>query len=80
MVYYATMSCNDKNYKPKLYKGVTKQVLRSAIITTKNNLTYYCKSTISVEDIQDISGILEFKEEATKPTDILEDKRNVQVL
>ena len=21
LVYYATISCNDKNYKPKLYKG-----------------------------------------------------------
>ena len=50
-------------------KEVTKQVLRSAIITTKNNLTYYYKSTISAEDTQDISGILEFKEEATEPTD-----------
>ena len=21
LIYYATISCNDKNYKPKLYKG-----------------------------------------------------------
>ena len=24
LVYYATISCNDKNYKPKLYKGSCK--------------------------------------------------------
>ena len=24
LVYYATISCNDKYYKPKLYKGICK--------------------------------------------------------
>ena len=41
LVYYATISCNDKNYKPKLFKGVAKQVLRNVIVTTKNHLTYH---------------------------------------
>ena len=26
LVYYATVSCNDKNYKPKLYKGISWQI------------------------------------------------------
>ena len=43
LVYYATISCNDKNYKPQLYKEVAKQVLRNAIVTTKNHFT--CHST-----------------------------------
>ena len=42
LVYYATVSCKDKNYKPKLYKGSCGTSLRSAIITTKNHLTYHC--------------------------------------
>ena len=40
LVYYATISCNDKNYKAKLYNA--KQVLRSSVVTTKNHLTYHC--------------------------------------
>ena len=32
LVYYATISCNDKNYQPKLYKG-NKQVSKSARVT-----------------------------------------------
>ena len=40
LVCYATISCNDKNYKPKLYNA--KQVLRNAVVITKNHLTYHC--------------------------------------
>ena len=46
LVYYATISCNDKNYQPKLYKEVAKQVLRSAIVTIKNHLMYHCTNMI----------------------------------
>ena len=52
LVYYATISCNDKNYEPKLYKGscersaIKKQVLRSAIVTIKNHLMYHCTNMI----------------------------------
>ena len=42
LVYYATISCNDKNYKPT--KEVAKQVLRSDIVATKKDLTYHCTS------------------------------------
>ena len=44
LVYYATINCNDKNYKPKLFnqKEVVKQVLRRAVAITKNHLTYHC--------------------------------------
>ena len=43
LICYATISCSDKNYKPKPYKGS----LRSAIIATKNHLTYPCTNMIS---------------------------------
>ena len=46
LVYYATISCNDKNCQPKLYKEVAKQVLRSAIVTIKNHLMYHCTNMI----------------------------------
>ena len=42
LVYYATISCNDKNYKPKLYKGSFKTNLRRATVTIKNHLAYHC--------------------------------------
>ena len=60
LAYYATVSCNDKNYN--YIKEAAKQVLRSAIVTIV------------------INRVLELKNEAAKPTDILEDKRNIQVL
>ena len=41
LVYYATINCNGKNYEPKLYKEVAKQVLRSATVTAKNHLMYH---------------------------------------
>ena len=42
LVYYATISCNDKNYKPKLYKGSCETSFKKRyIVTTKNNLTYH---------------------------------------
>ena len=46
LVYYATISCNDKNYEPKLYKEVAKQVLRSGTVTTKNHVKCHCTNTI----------------------------------
>ena len=45
LVFYATINCSDKNYKPKLYKEVAKQVLRRATVTAKNHLTYHCTLT-----------------------------------
>ena len=35
LAYYATISCNDKNYKPKLYKRSCITSFKSAIVTTK---------------------------------------------
>ena len=55
-------------------KKVAKQVLRSAIVITKNYLTFHCTNTIP-----GYQGSIELKNEATKPTDILVDKRNIQV-
>ena len=43
LVYYATISYNDKNYT----KEVAQQVLKSAIVTKKNHLTYHCTKTIA---------------------------------
>ena len=42
LVYYATISYNDKNYKPNFTKEVAKQVLRSIIVNANNHLTYHC--------------------------------------
>ena len=36
LVYYVTISCNDKKYKPKLYKGSCDTILKSTIVTKKN--------------------------------------------
>ena len=46
LVYYDTISCSDKNYKPELYKGSCETGFKSAIVTTKNHLTYHCTSRI----------------------------------
>ena len=46
LVYYATISCNDKNDNRNYTKEVVKQVLRSSIVTTKNHLTYHCTNMI----------------------------------
>ena len=49
LVYYATISCNDKNYdytNRNYTKEVAKQVLRSAIVIIKNHLTYHCTNMI----------------------------------
>ena len=72
LVYYATINCNNKNYKPKQYKVSCKKVLGSATVTPKNNLTYHCTLTNTTPSYQ--------QNEATEPTDILKIKRNIQVL
>ena len=37
LVYYATISCNDKNYKPKLYKGSCKTSFRKRYTNHKKS-------------------------------------------
>ena len=37
LVYYATISCNDKNYKPKLYKGSCKTSFKKRYSNHKNS-------------------------------------------
>ena len=44
LVYYATISYNDKNYTKEVAQ---QQILKSAIVTKKNHLTYHCKKTIA---------------------------------
>ena len=76
LVYYATISCNDKNYHPKLYKG-------SCEISFKKRYSNHKKSfnvPLYKHDTKLLNRVLEFKNQTTKPTDILEDKRNIQVL
>ena len=72
LVYYATISCNNKNYQPKLYKG-------SCETSFKKGYSNHTKS-LKKRLYQAINRVLELKNEATKPTDILEDKRNIKVL
>ena len=45
LVYYPTISPDDKNYKPNYTKEVAKQVLRSTTVITKNHLTYHFTNT-----------------------------------
>ena len=77
LVYYPTISFNNKNYKPKLYK-------RSCEITFKKRFSNHKKSfnvPLYKHDTKlAINRILELKNEATKHTDILENKRSIQVL
>ena len=40
LVFYATISCNDKNYKPKLYKGSCETGFTKSYINHKKSLTY----------------------------------------
>ena len=77
LVYYATINFKDKNYKPKLYKESCKTSFKKHAVTAKNRLTYHCTLTNMT---QAINRLLELKNEATAPTDILEIKRNIQVL
>ena len=73
LVYYATINCNDKNSKPKRYKGSCKPSFKKRCGNHKKSfkVSFYKHDTkLSTE----------YKNEATKPTDILEDKRNMQIL
>ena len=38
LVYYATINCNDKNYKPKLYKVSCKTRFKKHYSNRKNSL------------------------------------------
>ena len=70
LVCYATISCNDENYKPKLYKG-------SCEASFKKRSSNHKKSFNVQTWYQAINGILELKKEVTN---ILGDKRNMQLL
>ena len=37
LVYYAAISCNNKNYKPKLCKGSCETILKKATVTEKKS-------------------------------------------
>ena len=43
LVFYATINCNDKNYKPKLYKGSCKIIFKMRYINRKKsfNVPFY---------------------------------------
>ena len=47
LVYYATINCNDKNYKPKLYKDSCKTSFRKRYSNRKKlfNVTLYKHDT-----------------------------------
>ena len=52
LVYYATISCNDKNYKPKLYKGSCQTSLKKRYSNRKksfNVLLYKHDTKLSKE-------------------------------
>ena len=46
LVYYATISCNDKNYQPKLYKGSCETSFKKRYSNHKNHLMYHCTNMI----------------------------------
>ena len=75
LVYYATINCNDKNYKPKLYKGSCETSFKKFYSNRKKSFnTYNCTQTNMTPSHQQNIGV---KNEATEPTDILEIKRNI---
>ena len=45
LVYYATISCNDKNYQPKQYKGSCES-FKKCYSNHKNHLMYHCTNMI----------------------------------
>ena len=61
LVYYATASCNHKNYNRNYKKEAAKQVLRSAIVTTKH-LTYHFQTRYQASN-----GILELNKNQLNP-------------
>ena len=73
LVYYANISCNEKNYKPKLYKGSCETSFKKRYSNRKKSFNVLLYK-------QAINRILELKKEATEPTDTLENKRNMQSL
>ena len=46
LVYYATISYNDKNYQPKLYKGSCGTSSKKRYSNHKNHLTFHCTDMI----------------------------------
>ena len=46
LVYYTTISRNEKNYKPKLYKRSCETSFKKRYSNHKNHLTYHCRNTI----------------------------------
>ena len=46
LVYYATISCSDKNYQPKLYKGSCETSFKKRYSNHKNHLMYHCTNMI----------------------------------
>ena len=77
LIYYATISCNDKNYKPKLYK---KEVAKQAFTKHCSNRKKSFNVPPFYKLIPSYQRRLELKNEATKPTDILKDKMDIQAL
>ena len=76
LVYYANINSNDQNYKPKLYKGSCETSFKKHCSSHKKlfNLSLYKHDTKLSTEYWNV------KNEATKPKNILENKRNIQVL
>ena len=41
LIYYATKSCNDKNYKPKLYKGSCETTFKECFDNHKTSFNFH---------------------------------------
>ena len=51
LLYYTNVSCNDNNYKPKLYKGSCETTSMKRYSDHKNHLTYHCTNmTLSYQE------------------------------
>ena len=76
LVYYATISCNDNNYKAKLYKESCKTIFKKHYSNHKRsfNVPLYKHDTKLSTEYWNLQN------EATKSTDILEEERNIQAL
>ena len=76
LVYYATINCNDKNYKPKLYKGSCEKKFKKRYSNRKKLYNV----PLWKHDTKLLTEYWSLKNEATETTDLLENKRNMQVL
>ena len=76
LLYYATISCNDKNYKPKLSKGSCETSFKKRYSNHKKIFN----APLYKQEIKLSTEYLGPKNETTKLKDIFDDESTIKVL